>query len=79
MLQRRVLGVRTLRARYMHRCDNCDQPIFPGDLYSVVVEVRTRMLFKWLWVRKEHESPKCPYPEDEPDEERNVIPFKLAA
>jgi hypothetical protein len=37
------------------------------------------MLFKWLWVRKEHESPKCPYPEDEPDEERNVIPFKLAA
>lgn len=55
----------------MQRCDNCDQPIFPGDLYTLVVEVRRTRFLKWLWVQKEHEHPGCPGPEDEPDVKPN--------
>lgn len=83
-LTRRVLRSCDRRARVMHYCANCDNQIFPGDIYYILVEIRTVGTHKWLEVRKEHVHPSCPYdPEDEPSEytfyNSNVYEFRLAA
>lgn len=63
--KKRVLSQRTLRARKIHRCDNCEHPIFPGDLYDVVVSIITNGPYKYLYIRKEHVHPYCPDPDDD--------------
>jgi hypothetical protein len=62
-LVRRLLRNSTHRARIEHYCDNCDNLIFPNDLYNVTVEIRGQGKTAWLFVRKEHEHPACPYPD----------------
>ncbi len=80
----RVLRSSEQRARIFHRCDHCDEFIFPGDIYGVSVALVTVGAYKYLEIRKEHVHPMCPYtPEDDPAVrsayESSVIEFRLAA
>jgi hypothetical protein len=82
--KRRVLATRLQNAKIHHRCDNCDECIFPGDRYELTVEVRIYGGHTLLWVRKEHAHAPCTFPPDDTEihdkEYRdNVVPFKLAA
>ena len=62
-----TLGTAVQRARKMHRCDNCEHDICPGDVYSRTGQLLTYGNLRIVRVRKEHEQPWCPYPEDDPD------------
>lgn len=82
-LIRHTLASESRTARVLHRCDICDDLIFPGDIYLLTVQIRDTGRQRYLWVRKEHESPLCPYPDDDPSEpiayHMDVVSFPLAA
>ena len=67
-IHRSTLRCSEHRATVEHYCDNCDTRIFPGDTYSVIVKVYVTLFHRWLYVRKEHEHPGCPYDPRDPDE-----------
>lgn len=75
----RRLRAQSVRARRMHRCDVCGEFIFPGDIYYLIVEVRKTGPYSYLWVKKEHESPCCPFPYDDRDNEelKFLQPYQL--
>ncbi|MDB5190329.1 MAG: hypothetical protein JWN49_655 [Parcubacteria group bacterium] len=80
----RILRSCEQRARKLHRCDYCDELIFPGDIYGVSVALVTVGTYKYVEIRKEHSHPPCPHdPEDDPPEMSvfilDIFEFRLAA
>lgn len=80
--KRRVLSQRTHRARKDHICDTCEHLICPTDLYEVTVSLTENGSHTYLYVRKEHVHPGCPY---DPSDQREwdffsePVPFRIAA
>jgi len=67
----RILREEEIRARVTHVCDNCDMPIFPGDIYNLQVSAIRNGSYRCLRVNKEHVSPLCP--PDDRDEETEFV------
>jgi hypothetical protein len=78
---RRLLRLNEQVARVLHRCDQCDGSIFPGDLYEVRVELFMDSSYKYLHVYKSHIHPACQFDPDDGyyEECSTIILFKLAA
>lgn len=64
----RTLRTYTYLAQRFHHCDNCHQPISPGEQYEGSVEIMSNGK---LMVWRRHVSPVCEWPEDPVDEDAN--------
>ncbi len=73
------LRTEVVRAIRQHRCDVCEQLIFPGDLYLEKVEVKVVGKHREISVKKEHEFPSCPFPYEDADDEElfELCPLEL--
>lgn len=67
----RVLRTKEVQAHSSHRCDHCDEPIWPGDTYLLKVSAIRKGKYRCLRVEKEHINPPCP--PDDRDEEPIIV------
>lgn len=69
----RTLRTKEIRAQITHRCDFCDEPIFPGDVYLLKISAIRSGKYRCLRVEKEHVNPLCP-----PDDHEGEVEFVRA-